>query len=129
MVKYKVGQIIEDERGWREVVKVDKEYVTTGDQEGEEFTEFLGTNFVVVHKKKNYMGNSKFRRIGINQNINPDISITPLKDNKFRIFSEKSGLLVGVYSKKYLLDRKTFTKSQIDGLVSTTNFIAIKRKK
>ncbi len=126
MNNYKVGQIIEDERGWREVVKVGKNYITTCDQEGEEFTEFLGSNFI-VKKKKKYMGNLKFRKVGINQNINPDISITPLDNNKFRIFSEKSGLLVGVYSKKYLLDRKTLTINQINNIKGTTNFVVVKR--
>jgi hypothetical protein len=76
----------------------------------------------------------KFRIIGLKQNINPDFSVTFLRNQKdygnmFNVFRESDGLDQGAFSENMLL-KQGFTKSQLDRVrkTGTTNFIGEKKK-
>ncbi len=71
--------------------------------------------------------NVKFRKMSLGDKGTPDISVTPIKNNEYHLFSEKSGLTLGTFSKKYLLTRKVFSEHQLSKIKGTTNFRALER--
>ena len=69
----------------------------------------------------------KYRKVEIEENVEVEVSVTPVGNDNFLVFDEQANVSRGTFSKENLIKSKLFTEQQLN-LKGTTNYTKTKKE-